>query len=491
VQHPGYALWSIPEFSVSAQSPDFEIMKMQSRYMTCLALTFAVASLVSASLFARQVDNPLGGVLPEQEQPPTLPLQPREARKVNPKLAGWQEAGLGTDGGRIESVLRANWVAIDDQSAIHGQILGETGPITVHLLRNGFLEAQATTSEEGEFVFESTSPGPYSLVGCANGNFFAWGFNAVEGGGAGAQLPLTISTMPTSGSENFHLIAKLLAQHSTSVRFPSYPEYETQQGLADPASLFGFVGLKSYTENARPATSIQHHPVAIQPDGRLIGRVHQLHGRSGRPIEINGTSVKLIQEGEVVAESQADAYGVFEFAGLAEGRYEFVATGTDGFAALGIEAFVVAGPVPALEGAEAQNAGFSSLNPTTSLFQEEIPSEGVPAVFDCCLVDPESIGWVNSYIQEESYRLSMNEPRIKTDEQYPPNFNNFGGDCCGGAGGWGGAGGGFGGGGGFGLGGAGNWLIAGAIAIAIADSVSSDANFGGAIVLPPPVSPNN
>ncbi len=90
--------------------------------------------------------------------------------------------------------------------------------------------------------------------------------------------------------------------------------------------------------------------------------------------------------------------------------------------------------------------------------------------------------------QEESYRLSMNEPRSKLNEQYPPDFNNFGNCCC--SGGYGGGGGG-GFGGGFGLGRAGNWLIAGAIAIAIADEINSGTNFGGAIVLPPPVSPSN
>lgn len=462
-------------------------MKMQSRYPSVLALILAIACLAPTTIHARQVDNPLGGVLPEQEQPDPAIIKPKQVRTVNPKLAGWQQAGLGTDGSRLESSLRANWVAIDEQSAIRGTVLGETGPITVYLLRNGFLVSQTTTSEDGDFVFESTTPGPYSLVGSSNGNFFAWGFNAVEGGGAGVQLPLTISTMPTSGADNFHLIAKLVAQHATSVRFPSYPEYETQQGLADPPALYGFAGLKSFTGNVPPATSVRHHPVSIQPDGRLVGRVHQLHGRSGRPIEITGTFVKLIQEGEVVAESQADAYGVFEFAGLAEGRYELVASGTDGFAALGIEAVSVAGPIPAMEGVEARNAGFGSPGSFGSIFQEEIAPEAAPNVFDCCLVDPESIGWVNAHIQEESYRLSMNEPRSKLNEQYPPDFNGFG-DCCGGYGGMGG-GGGFG--GGFGLGGAGNWLIAGAIAIAIADEINSGTNFGGAIVLPPPVSPNN
>lgn len=430
-------------------------------------LLAALAPLfLGASAFANPQTEPIDPAqVPFDEVVQPQPVVPRF---VDKQIVGWRQAETGVDGQRIGTELRANWVVLNENHGISGQIVGATGPVTLHLLRNGFLASRIDSDEFGNFEFEAASAGVYTLVGRDRESFFAYGFIALENTGTGINLPLIIRTLPVNGLENFRLIAKLVRQNSASVSFSPYGVYDIGETPDDPAEYFGFEGLKDLTVNATPSTTIQHQPVTLQTDGRFIGRIHQVHNRTGRPVEVRNTSIKIIQNGELVAEAQTDVYGVFEFAGLSPGNYGLVAVGADGIAAVGIE-LVAAGDTLVPPPSEASNASYSSIARVAGY--SVVAGAGS---FDCLLCDPEAIGWINAYVQEEGYNQSMNEPRNQFADQPMP-FDYFGN---------GGSGGGAGGGGGFGLGGIGELLLTGAIGVAIADAATSGTDFGGGIVLP-------
>ncbi len=486
------------------------------KYQNTLARPWMVAVLSTlfggmTALASPQLDldNPNDETL--QEEPATLvQRQLRPTRQVDKRLVGWQQAGLGTEENRIDNQLRANWIVLNKSEGINGRLIGVEEPVTVHLLRGGFLVGKATSDSNGNFEFETASPGPYTIVGHAREAVFAYSFNAVERNGQGISMPIEIETLPVAGRDNNKLITRLVKQYSPSVEFDVYGEYDVGQAADDPPQYYGWSGLKNFDENAIPATSIRNHRVGILSDGRFVGRIHQIHNRNGRPVEVRNTDIKIMQNGELVAETQVDVLGVFEVTGLAPGSYGLVAIGSDGFAALGLE-LIERSDVPVAPQSEAR-FGYDPLFRNISsggYYQEEgddammdamaetemaEPEIAEPVVFDACLCDPESMGWINNYVQEQEHIYALTEPRPELVNQMPYDYfsynNGFGGcgDGGGGYGGGGGCGGGGGGGGGFGFGGGGGGLLIGAaVAIAIADAIDDDN--GGVIILPGPVSP--
>ncbi len=411
--------------------------------------------------------------LDNQDAPANLPelledaltVRPKPAALVDRRLAGWQRAGLGTDGGRLSDVLGANWVIINELQGLDGRLVGVNEPVTLNLLRGGFRVAEVTSDEFGVFRFESATPGPYTLVGNSMNFFFFFGFVAVENNKQTVDMPLVIEPLPVTGAENIRLITKYIRQYSPMVRFDPYPVYDIGEASDDPPEYYGWNGLKYLAQQATPATTIEHHAVAILRDGRMVGRFHQVDNRTGRPVEVRNTDIKIIQDGELIAEAQTDVLGIFEVTGLTPGDYALFAGGIDGLAVIGLELF---------------DASSIAANPSTRddrgrHRQVAFNRETRPLVFDALLVDPESTGWINAYAQEQEYLRAVNEPRPELASQMPYDYFSYPG---------GGGGGGYGG-GEFG-GGFGELLLLGAFGVAIADAARTETVFGGGI---PVVSP--
>lgn len=444
---------------------DMNLLKTKSCscVMAVLAPLF-LATVVFASPQTEIID-PANLPLDQMAQPAPAP-----PRIIDKSIVGWQQAGTDVNGPRISDELGANWVVLNENHGLSGQVVGATGPVTVHLLRGGFVVSSVISDELGNFEFETATEGVYSIVGRDNESFFAFGFIAVENTGNGVSSPLRISTMPVYGVDNFRLIAKLISQDAPSVSFAPYGEYDIGETENDPPQYYGIEGLKNNPVLATPSTTIDYQPITLLADGRFVGRIHQVDNRTGRPIEVTNTSIKVIQNGELVAETQTDVYGIFEFAGLVPGYYGVVAVGADGLGAAGVE-LVAGGDTLVPPATETNNTNYKGIS-RVAAWSALAGSGG----FDCSLCDPEATGWINAFVQEEAYNQSMNEPRNGLADQPMP-FDNFGNDPFGGGGGFGGPG-------GFGFGSLGDFLIPAAIGIAIADAASSESDFSGGIILP-------
>ena len=405
--------------------------------------------------------------------------------KIDKRLVGWQEAGLGNADNRIGNVLRANWVMLSSNGAIEGQVVGISQATNVYMLRNGFVVGRAVTEADGRFSLESASPGPYTLVGYSPDSIFAYSFNAVANDGTARSVPLGVQTLPVTGAENNRLVARLIEQYSPQVNFRDYGTYDFGETNDDPAAYYGFNGLKDLDESAAPATSVRNHQVAILNDGRMVGRIHQLHNRSGRPVEVRNSRVIMIQQGQVIAETQVDSAGVFEIEGLTPGTYGLVAFGNDGILVVGVD-LESGGPNVVMPSDETARKNYDPLFRNVSEIQDSVLAQSEESfVFDACLCNPDSVGWLNDHVTEETYTNALLEPRPQLVTEMPFNYfdqsglatDSFGGDFFGGGGGFGG-----------GIGGFGNLLLPIGIAAIIAEAADDDDNNGGIFAIPP-VSP--
>ena len=112
---------------------------------------------------------------------------------------------------------------------------------------------------------------------------------------------------------------------------------------AGPARRRGMEQLRQEQPPSRPATSVRNHQVALQPDGRMLGRLHGIDRLTGRPKLIEEVNVFLLQDDRLLDRVRVDRYGVFEVPNLQPGAYALVAAGRDGFGAVGFQ-LVPAGP---------------------------------------------------------------------------------------------------------------------------------------------------
>lgn len=357
---------------------------------------------------------------------------------INKDMVGWQEAGFGTNGGRISSTLRANWVMLNESNGIDGQVVGISSPIDVYLLRNGFVAGQTTTAGDGSFQLTAASPGTYTIVGYSPEAIFTYSFNAVANDGESTNQPTSIQTLPVLGEDNNRLITKLVQEYSPEVKFPTLGKYDVGETDADPAQYYGWSGLQNLQQETVPSTSIQSHEIGIV-DGRVVGRVHQMNHESGRPIEVVNTRIMLIRNGEVASEAQVDDLGVFHFQGVTAGTYGLVAVGEDGLTALGMT-FV--NQSSANDGEETtRNDRYDPLFRTVSLHQDLGPGS---SVIDITLSSPDSVGWFNNFVTEQAYINAMNQPLPGAPNvgQIPANyFDGFGPQGFGDPGFFGGSGG--------------------------------------------------
>jgi hypothetical protein len=305
----------------------------------------------------------------------------REIPRIDSSLADWSQAGQGS--APTGNDLRANWIMLDPSGSVSGTVQGESSldaaNMKLFLLRGGFVVNQTTTSHAGNFTLAGLEAGSHTLVGYSPSAIFAFGFNAVAHRASSPNMPRRIATRAVASIGNKITVSRLIARVSPEVRFPNSGQYGFGEDAISEARHFGWQGLGRFDVAATPATTIASLPVALGNGGTLVGRVHQLHYRNGRPLPIRRTSVLLIRSGTVVAESGCDRYGVFRVAALEPGDYGLVAAGSDGFAALGIR---LVGPDS----------------------DRQLP-------LDLTLVEAEAIGWLNHYVTEQQFCENAAQPR--------------------------------------------------------------------------------
>jgi hypothetical protein len=82
--------------------------------------------------------------------------------------------------------------------------------------------------------------------------------------------------------------------------------------------------------------SFRNHTLAVDEQGGVKGRVNVVN----RDLSVSGLSalrVCLVRDGKIEHVVDTNSLGQFEFTGVGEGVYSFVATGKDGFAACGVK----------------------------------------------------------------------------------------------------------------------------------------------------------
>lgn len=423
---------------VEPQNPLLSLRREPMK-LTKLPLHLAIAlllPLVGAMTALAQFDQ-------DRSQDPNLPTLAEQtqvakpAALINKSLVGWQPASFSPEGRQIDDTLVANWVMLNPSDGIDGRVVGITIPIEVFLLRDGFVTGSTTTLADGSFQMESASPGPYTIVGYSPEAVFASGFLAVANDGEAVDMPIAIQLSPINGKENNKLIAKLIQEFAPEVNFRDYGVYDIGEGKDDPPQYYGWNGLRDLTEPAIPSNAIRNQPISLEPGGTFIGRVHQIHNRTGRPVEVRNTRIIVIQDGQIIAETQVDNAGIFEISNLTPGDYGVVGVGEDGLVAIGIEL------VPGVSrGIDFENINaFNPLDPDTSVIQASaVRRQAGGGGFDATMTAPESTGWLNNYITTQVYINAVNEPLADPSGQMPYNYFDQGGMYGDGGGGGGGGG---------------------------------------------------
>jgi len=379
---------------------------------------FSFTSLNVDGLPAQNLD--LQDLFPNQDQLPIpqLPNQLRPLPTIDPDLAGWNEAGQEAD--RVGSRIRSNWVMIGPTGEITGTVdsgsPADIGGMRIFALRDGIVVGQTTIDNFGDFRVGGMTEGSITIVGYSPNAFFAYRFNAVEYR-LGTPYMIRHITTTTIAADNKKVVGKLIQENSPRVRFRSYGNYTFGEDDVSRASHFGWQGLAKFDVESVPATTIQARPITMLTNGRFRGRVHQTHNLSGRPVPIVQTEIKLIQNGRVVAETRCDRLGIFEFSGLASGNYGLVGVGSDGFAAIGIQ-------LVSSRNLEVIPNRDTNTNATTTTYRTVAVSKTSKSnlegnTVDLTLVQPESIGWINSYINQQHFAEVMAQPRPVARDNCP------------------------------------------------------------------------
>ncbi len=285
------------------------------------------------------------------------------------------------------------------EGSVAGAMAGDTAGMQIFALKDGNVIGESRADSAGNFRLENLRPGNYALIGYSPWSFFGWGFNAVEFRNGMSHLPRRIATRAVAARDNKLLVSELLQENSPAVRFRSYGEYPIGQDADSLAAWFGWEGLTRFDVSATPATTIFSRQIRLGPGGKLVGRVHQINHRDGRPVEIERTSMLLAAGGRVLGETRCNRRGVFAFAGIRPGRYNLVAVGTDGFAAMGVD--VSSGGAP---GARPGQVGGYRYD----YFGDRRP---VADTVSLSLMHGEAVGWANHFLGEQELAEARAMPR--------------------------------------------------------------------------------
>jgi hypothetical protein len=352
---------------------------------------------------------------PEQPQqdpgfqfPSDTEEKPGQTVVLNSKFAGWEQAGPSAGGRRLSKELRANWIMVNANGRFTGQVTpakdADLDGMIVYLTSMGRIVRESKIDRNGIFEFSNIAAGPYSLVGWAENGFFAFGLNILEFNEA--NITKVRNNVRVIAIQNKTTLNTDWIQHYTpNINFRILGRYREAEGLDDPPSLYGISGLTANLPEAEPATSINSRPVTRTSSGGMLGRIHQMNSENGRPIDVRGTRVLLLQGDDVVAATDADNYGVFYFPQVDVGQYGLLAAGVDGIGLIGID--VVDGEADSI-----------IMNEAGEVVDEKGQQPTEPYPFDFCMVSAETAGWMNHYASELAYRRNLLAPRKPSlDEQ--------------------------------------------------------------------------
>ena len=332
------------------------------------------------------------------ELPPLPQLEenrpPDQKVIINEKYAGWKQAGTEVDDSPVENPIRSSWVLIGSAGALKGTVVGDekvdVKKLPLYLLDRGAVVAETKTDANGNFSFNNVSQGSYSLIGFGDNAFFAFGFNAIEHKlSLAGKMQTAIRIQATENKTTINL--DWIRFFAPNVYFRVLGIHPVKETLKDPAEFYGLEGISSFGPDAVPATSVAGQVVPLNSEGVLIGRVHQINGSNGRPVDVRSARFMLLENNDVVASAFADNYGVFRVSGVAPGKYSAVAVSADGLGCIGIDV----------------------VNGSSSVVGDE---NATAIALDFCLASVDATGWLNHFAIEEAYRRIISRPMPKSGE---------------------------------------------------------------------------
>ena len=345
------------------------------------------------------------GRLPIKPFRPPIDLAPKsdQAVMINSQFAGWEAPSDDVSGDRVTDDLRGNWIMVDATGRFDGQVVaGRNADFTgmnIFLMHMGRLVKQTTVDEDGQFVFNNVRQGAYAMTGWSERGFFCFGVDIL------AYNPNLTENIPpnsitaTAFQNQTTINIDWITYYAPQVGFRVFGRYPEGEGAKDDPALYGYVGLFNNPPSNSPATSISSHAVSRGPNGRLVGRVHQMSSDNGRPVDLRSTKVLLLENDSVVAATASDNFGVFEFEQVPNGSYGVLAAGVDGVGLIGI-----------------------------TVDDEADETDTI----DFTLIPSETIGWLNDYATEVGYRRNIAAPRRPKPQVNPggcQNCNNQAGGC--------------------------------------------------------------
>ena len=348
---------------------------------------------------------------------------PVQRVQVDERYAGWQEAG-SFNRRRLSDNLRANWVMLDRNGEFSGTVRGvegaEVAGMTIFVMEGGRQVKSAAVQADGSFVFTNMTRGAYSFVGWGSKAFFCFGANIADYNRDSRDIPRSMDILAFQNETTIN--TDWLQYFAPNTEFRVYGTYNSDERATDPPELLGYAGLSENPPPATASTSIGSIPVSVNSNGQMIGRVHQMNGLNGRPVEVRTTKVMLLKGDDVVGSTTTDNFGIFRFSDVPEGNFGLVAVSVDGVGAVGIN--VVEGGTSIVDDEEEEDITLDADGEEVDGDEEEeegglgdiATDDSGARPFDFCMVSSETVGWLNHFAREVAYRRILLTPRPPTRE---------------------------------------------------------------------------
>jgi hypothetical protein len=225
----------------------------------------------------------------------------------------------------LNRLSASQWLRTANDGSLSGRLeafgrdsLGIAG-VEVVLVQAGEIKQRTVATADGQFRFSNVQPGAYSVITNSTLAF--------------ASLPVQVLA---------HESGRLPEQFQISVIRPvSQAITDLVVGHTLPEASLP-ASLANLSEDPLGADREQgSNLVYADAGGRLNGNVAQ-SGMGAGAVDLSGTNVFVVSDGEVVARSSVSANGSFSVPGLDSGVYGLVAVGQGGLVAVSFE--FVAGP---------------------------------------------------------------------------------------------------------------------------------------------------
>lgn len=367
-------------------------------------------------------------IRPNQPQRPTNAFQvpgdeeeqPGQVVVMNSKFAGWEQAGPAVNGGkRVAKEIRANWIMVNSNGRFTGQVVPAADTtvedMIVYLMSMGRMTKEAKVDRNGFFEFSNVAEGPYALIGWGENAMFAFGLNILDYNEQDVSK-VRNNVRVTAFQNKSTINTDWIRHYSPRVGFRVFGRYREAEGLEDPPHLYGIDGLTSNLPTAQPATSIDSRPIERTSSGGVLGRVHQLNSLTGRPVDVRGTRVLLLQGDDLIAATDTDNYGVFYFPQVEVGQYGLLAAGVDGVGLIAVDVI------------DGKNS--IVMNEAGEIEKEEANGPVEPYPFDFCMISAETVGWLNHNAHELAYRRNLLSPRKPSPDEANRLCNSCEGAGC-------------------------------------------------------------